>query len=77
MELVYKCDYCNCIKTKELMEAHEKICEKNPNNKMCVSCLFYTYKMKNSHFIYICKNSNNTSKDFTYQQKNCKGWKKK
>ena len=40
MKPVFKCDYCNFMGTKEVVEEHEKICIDNPEVKCCQNCIY-------------------------------------
>ena len=44
MKMVLECDFCGDIKHKdcvEAMEIHEDVCNNNPKNKQCLTCLHY------------------------------------
>lgn len=43
MKQVFKCEYCNFMETKEVVEEHEKVCINNPDVKCCQNCR-YAYK---------------------------------
>lgn len=40
MKPVFKCEYCNFIGTKEVVEEHEKVCINNPAVKCCQNCKY-------------------------------------
>lgn len=40
MKPVFKCDYCNFMGTKEVVEEHEKVCIDNPEVKCCQNCKY-------------------------------------
>lgn len=43
MKQVFKCEYCNFMETKEVVEEHEKVCINNPDVKCCQNCM-YVYR---------------------------------
>ena len=38
MKAVYRCDYCDKMGTEEEIKAHEEVCDRNFNNKGCMTC---------------------------------------
>lgn len=40
MKQVFKCEYCNFMETKEVVEEHEKVCINNPDVKCCQNCRY-------------------------------------
>ena len=59
MKLVYKCEYCSQMGTKEEIEEHEKVCTENKDTTACNSCEHMRIRPKgegeNIIWVYQCK----------------------
>lgn len=71
MHALFKCDYCDCIDSKEKIAEHEASCFNNPERCSCKTCDFS--ETKDSCLTYICKKGKEIPSGEVYIR--CPEWK--